>query len=377
MAKNTVLIVDDEYLYLDAISNLLPDHEFTILRAVNGEMAYQVALKRVPDIIIMDWDMPVLTGIEATQKLKADSKTRHIPIIMSTGVMTSAEDLQIALSAGAVDYIRKPVDKLELLARMNSVLTIAHSFQKIQEQKKALERSNLTKERLLAIVAHDLNSPLSSLSGTLGLVRIKAKKQAINAEELMQLFDHIEGEFQSVVELMNNLLLWALHQQDALRYHPIHFSIDEVIKPCIRLINGRVEQKEIEFTQVYDSSLSLVTDKDMLAFIIRNLLVNAVKFTPEKGKIHMEVSQQSAGLYWKISDTGVGIAPEQLHDLFAQIDPNRSRHDTHGKKGTGVGLAMSKEFALKMRSELWAESTLGEGSVFYLKLPHDAIATQE
>lgn len=382
MAKDTVLIVDDEYPYMDAISNLLPSEQFTILRAVNGEMAYQVALKRLPDIIIMDWDMPVLTGIEATVKLKANAATKHIPVIMSTGVMTSAEDLQIALNAGAIDYIRKPVDQLELLARMNSALTIAYSFQKIQkqnqlleEQKLALERSNLTKERLLALVAHDLNSPLSSLKGTLGLVRVQAKNNGMSYDDLMQLFNHIEEEFQSVVELMNGLLLWALDQQHALKFKPVTFPFAEVIEPCLRLISVQVESKQLQLAIHDEEQLTLHTDKDMLEFIIRNLLANAVKFTPNHGHISLKTKLQADGLLLEIADSGMGIKTEQLEDLFDQIDPEKSQSDSYGKKGTGLGLAMSYEFAQKMGGHIWAESEYEKGSQFFLKLPPEAIVS--
>lgn len=376
MEKDTVLIVDDEVQYLDAISNLLPSEQFSILRAVNGEMAFHVAKKRLPDIIIMDWDMPVLTGIEATKKLKRDRNTAHIPVIMSTGVMTSAEDLQIALSAGAIDYIRKPVGQLELLARMNSALTIAYSFRKIQnqkklleDQKKSLERSNLTKERLLAIVAHDLNSPLSSLKGTLGLIRIRAKDEGMSYNDLIDLFNHIEDEFQSVVELMNSLLLWALDQQQALNFNPVRFRIDEVVEPCFRLIAGQVENKHLKIDKDYNSAIDLYTDKDMLEFIIRNLLANAVKFTPAGGKIRLSVTTSEDGVLCAVEDSGVGMTTSQLAVLFDQIDPQKSQNDTYGKKGTGLGLAMSKEFAQKMRATIWAESEKGQGSAFYLKLP--------
>lgn len=377
MSKDTVLIVDDEYQYLDAISQLLPQDRFTILRAVNGDMACKVALKRKPDIIIMDWDMPIMTGIEATQQLKSQEITRLIPIIMSTGVMTSPEDLQIALRAGAVDYIRKPVDKVELLARMNSALTIVASFKQIkkqksllEEQKQALERSNLTKERLLAIVAHDLNSPLSSLKSTLGLLRIQAKDQVMSYRDLLALFDHVEEEFQSVVELMNNLLLWALDQQNALKYHPTSFQLSHVIEPCLRLVTNQLSNKNLKLTTDYEAALDLLTDKEMLSFIIRNLLSNAIKFTDNGGRITLRISKQSDTVLCEVSDTGIGMTSQQLSQLFDQIDPQKSHQDTDGKKGTGLGLAMSKEFSQKMKASIWATSEEGKGSSFYFKFPY-------
>ena len=93
--------------------------QIEILNAGNGKMAVRVAEEELPDIIIMDWDMPEMNGIMAIKQLQADERTKHIPVIMCTGVMTSAENLQLALETGAIDYIRKPVDTLELKARIN------------------------------------------------------------------------------------------------------------------------------------------------------------------------------------------------------------------------------------------------------------------
>ena len=132
MIKATILVIDDEQRFLDIITNTLKGSEYKVIQALNGEMGVMVARKFIPDIIICDWEMPVMNGIDAIKTLKQDGLTKNIPIIMATGAMTSPENLNTALKAGAMDYIRKPIDPIELTARINSALTLSISYGTIQ-----------------------------------------------------------------------------------------------------------------------------------------------------------------------------------------------------------------------------------------------------
>ena len=135
MEKKTILIADDQKETIRVIAKELRNHYdyLQVINAGNGAMAVRVAEEELPDIVLMDWDMPVMNGIEATQRLKNSERTRDIPVIMATGRMTSAEDLRIALEAGAVDYVRKPIDFVELSARINTALRIRDQNLAIRE----------------------------------------------------------------------------------------------------------------------------------------------------------------------------------------------------------------------------------------------------
>jgi len=125
-----ILVVEDEAGHLKTIIEYLMEasQDYDLLSATNGLNACTIAETEIPDLIIMDWEMPVMNGLEATRKLKATPATVTIPIIMCTGVMISSHDLQEAFHAGAIDFIRKPVDKIELLARVRSMLMLAEYF---------------------------------------------------------------------------------------------------------------------------------------------------------------------------------------------------------------------------------------------------------
>jgi phosphoserine phosphatase RsbU/P len=136
-----VLVIDDEQNYLDLIADTLKVKNYKILQALNGKMGCLVAQKFMPDIIITDWEMPELNGIETIKQLKNNLLTQDIPVIMCTGIMTSSENLDSALNAGAVDFIRKPIEPLELLARINSALNLSESIKKIKLQNENIIRS--------------------------------------------------------------------------------------------------------------------------------------------------------------------------------------------------------------------------------------------
>lgn len=129
-----ILLCDDDSNNLDVVLEYFKDKPDQVLYAPNGKIGCQIAREELPDIIIMDWSMPVMDGMEAIQVLRSQPETKYIPVIVGTGVMTSSEDLSKALSGGAIDYIRKPFDRFELTARVNSALSLSASFQKIKEQ---------------------------------------------------------------------------------------------------------------------------------------------------------------------------------------------------------------------------------------------------
>lgn len=156
----TILIVDDEPDNLQAIVDAFraSNRNYSILRAPNGQVAMQMAVKRNPQLIITDWEMPVLNGIEFIRQLRLDERTADIPVIMCTGVMLKSENLQTALEAGASDYIRKPIDRIELIARTHSMLQLGESFQTIKVQNQQLKETMVRIERLAR------TDPLTQLS---------------------------------------------------------------------------------------------------------------------------------------------------------------------------------------------------------------------
>lgn len=193
MGKQKILIADDEPAIINYITDVLENYDYEIYAALNGNNAYIIAQKSQPDLIILDWDMPELNGIETLKKLKANDKTKDILVIMITGVMNSIQNLKIAFQAGAIDFIKKPIDSIELVSRTRSMLMLANYYKQAIKHKD-WELTLLTKNILsdnefntqllvkLCLISNHLKQkkeiPVNSLEAIISELKSKIKTQA-------------------------------------------------------------------------------------------------------------------------------------------------------------------------------------------------------
>ena len=138
-----ILLVDDEYFNLILYEKMLKDLNFQIFKASNGRECLGKVLEHFPDLILLDWNMPVMDGIETLALLKKNKATKDIPVLMITGVMTSSEDLAFAMSAGAIDFLKKPFEELELRARISNILLLSETLNALTEQYHSVEDKNI------------------------------------------------------------------------------------------------------------------------------------------------------------------------------------------------------------------------------------------
>ena len=151
MRSFKILIIEDDPIYEKIISHILEniDGEITLLKSNNGIEALGILKQENPDLILTDWDMPQMNGIEFCKSIRADQDFEQIPVIMCTGKNTSSKNLKTAFESGVVDFIRKPIDKLELISRVNSMLKLSESYQTIKQQKEEIEAEKEKSDRLL------------------------------------------------------------------------------------------------------------------------------------------------------------------------------------------------------------------------------------
>ena len=188
-----ILIVDDEPDFIETMADIIEKsgEPYDIFNAVDGETAIRIVSVRLPHLIITDWEMPMMSGIQLIEKLKTNHTTSRIPVIMCTGMMTTSENLRIALDAGAVDFVRKPIDAIELLARIRSMLMLVDSFDKIRKQREELHikenqllQSNLElkdKELTTKTLTHiQIQETIISLVKDLNEIREKNEDEVID-----------------------------------------------------------------------------------------------------------------------------------------------------------------------------------------------------
>lgn len=382
MKTYTILIADDYPDNVQIIAGALKDTGIAhkIIRATNGKVLVDLALKRVPDLIITDWEMPIMDGIEAIKFLKANSSTSDIPIIMCTGIMITSESLKYALDSGAVDYIRKPIDSIELQARVHSMLKLSDSISIIKEQNKTLEAqteeiklqhdelksANETKDKFFGIIAHDLRNPFNSLLGLSELIIENIENN--DAEKALYLSKHLNQTANSAYELLENLLTWSQCQSKKIHYNPKDLSLKTIFDHSVSLLLGAAKLKDITLKSNLSQDIMVYADNDMLLTIIRNLVTNAIKFSNGNDTITLDAFMDSQRITAVVADTGIGMNEKTLQGLFSITGKTKSQ-GTANEPGTGLGLYLCKEFVEKHGGTIWVESTENVGSKFYFTLP--------
>ena len=240
---------------------------------------------------------------------------------------------------------------------------IAANEHLLKQQTEELMMLNAFKGRLFTIIAHDLKSPIYALRN---LFR-NMLQYDLPAEEIKGMVPEVVNELTYTTSLMENLLQWARSQMRADSIKPQVIDLSGLIVEVTRLLRLQAEAKKIKVTTSGDRSVIAFADKDMVNLILRNLLSNAIKYTPEQRSIEIGARNTDTGVEMSVRDTGTGIAPDAL--LKIQSNTFYTTKGTAGESGTGLGLMLCREFAIRNGGELLIESRLEEGSLFTVKLP--------
>ena len=367
----SILVVDDEQQSLSTNIEIIQkiNEDFQILGAPNGRIACQLARKKKPDLIVMDWQMPEMNGVEALEELKRMPETALIPVIMVTGV-TGSTDLEYALNQGAYDYVRKPVDRIELQARVKAALRTVDYQTEILKQGEELKALNALKDKVFSIIAHDLRTPLTSVSMFVDMLSLNTN--AFSEMDLREIVSDLHDSVESAKLLLENLLQWSMSQMKGIQLKPEQVNLAELIEREGRILGKGLENKDIGLVQKIPSDCTAYADAESVSFISRNLLSNALKFTPSEGSITISVAVSEEGKRLiHFTDTGKGMSEEQQSKLFHQ-DTHYSTEGTEGERGTGLGLMLCQEFAQKNGGLITVKSKEGAGSTFTLELPLEA-----
>lgn len=238
--------------------------------------------------------------------------------------------------------------------------------QTIEAQKQQLEQLNKTKDHIFAIIGHDMRKPVLSFRGIAQKVNYLLKKQ--DFETLNGIGQEVEQNALTLNKLTDNLLNWALLQKEALTLNPTSILLAEVIEEIIELFKGAADNKNINIQTNIPEDLEVLTDLHAFRTIIRNLIDNAIKYTPENGQVNISASKIPTGVEIEVADTGVGIAEDKLQNIFL-LQNDKSTRGTAGEKGTGLGMHLVKELTKINHGAIDVKSQVGKGTLFVLTFP--------
>lgn len=236
----------------------------------------------------------------------------------------------------------------------------------LEKYAEALRESNATKDKFFSIIAHDLKGPFNSILGLTNILINEA--DILDRNEIDETLATIKRSSEKAFDLLENLLLWATSQTGRMTFDPEEFDLTAVIDETISLAETQAKRKHISIVFECDLECIVTGDQQMIQTIIRNLISNSVKFTPEGGIVRIEVQTTDTASQVSVIDSGVGIARKELAKLF-RIESKYSTSGTANEKGTGLGLILCKEFVEKHQGKIWAESTVGKGSTFSFTIP--------
>ncbi|MCB1192119.1 MAG: hybrid sensor histidine kinase/response regulator [Leptospiraceae bacterium] len=355
--KPRVLIVDDTPQNIEVIINIL-NSEFSLIIAKDGKQALHVLEKMIPDLILLDVSMPDMDGFEVCKILKNNSRTKDIPIIFLTA-RAESEDVVKGFHTGGADYVTKPFRIEELKARMNTHL-------KLRQKELQLQELNATKDKFFSIIAHDLKNPFSGIIGISDIILKNLKTMSLEKlEEMMQI---LHDSSYHGYRLLENLLEWSRTQTNSIGYKPENFYIKDILNQTYYLVKSNADQKNIRLSLEMHTTEQVYADPNMILTVVRNLVANAIKFTPKNGEIKVIANKQGNEIVVSIIDNGIGIEQENISKLF-DIGSKLSNPGTENEKGTGLGLILCKEFVHINNGEINVKSELGKGSTFSFTLP--------
>ena len=388
--KMSILVVDDTPANLRLLNDLLTGQGYLVRPVPDGRLAVSSAKAAVPDLVLLDIRMPGMSGYEVCDQLKADELTREVPIIFISALHDAVDKVK-AFGLGGVDYITKPFQSEEVLARVKTHLTIRTLQKNLQEKntrlseevterrqaEEALKQSeqqlrdfNASKDKFFSIIAHDLRGPISSLND---LTQFASENlDTYTPQQLKEIILLQRDTTENLSKLLENLLTWSRLQRNMIEFTPQQMDLKHIINRSIALFTAKAEQKQLVLRNSMQESVMVWADFNMLDTVIRNLLSNALKFTPPQGSIEISAHQDQEYARVLVSDTGIGIEPQHLSKLF-QLDAKYKRLGTAHEKGTGLGLILCKEFVERNGGKIWVESKIGTGSTFMFTIPIVAI----
>lgn len=365
MQNPLILIVDDIPRNLQVLGNILKNEGYETAVATSGKQALATIEKAKPDLILLDIMMPEMDGFEVCTEIKSNPDYKDISIIFLTG-KSDADEIVKGFSLGASDYITKPFQKSELMARVKTQLEIKAYRDTIEEQNELLNRHNANKDRLFSIISHDLRSPFQ---GLLGLTQMLHEEyDTLEREEISEYIGMIHQSADKFFNLLENLLQWTIVERGQIEFNPQPIHIRDVVTENIELYDAVTRKKNIRFEIQADENLHLFTDLNALQTVLRNLISNAIKFSNPGGTITITAAMNGHFTELGVIDQGIGMDPENAGNIF-EIEHMKSRPGTMNEKGSGLGLLITKSLVERGGGSIRVVTTPGEGTAFYFTQP--------
>lgn len=358
-SSDRILVVDDVPENLLLIDAILQSQGFNIIKASNGVLALEQIRITPPHLILLDVMMPEMDGYELTRIIRQDASLPYIPILLISAYDQAS--VVRGLDLGADDFIRKPVDIDELMARVRSLLRLKHSIDEREQMVRV-------REDFVSRLTHDLRTPLVAAERMFSLMQQGALGEL--SDTFMEVVDTMNRNNHHLLQMVNTLLEVYRYEADRKALFFTEVDLQAIIIEVIRELQPLAEDKHLSLNFLFTptDNYTIRGDKLELRRMVTNLIANGIKFT-EQGSITISLSldnAESKKLIFAVADTGIGIVEEQKVYLF-----DRFRTNDHRLSGSGLGLYLSRQIIEKHQGTITVESQSNQGTKFTVSLPTD------
>jgi signal transduction histidine kinase len=244
------------------------------------------------------------------------------------------------------------------------------SAEVLDQKNRELQKANAFRDKLFTIISHDLKSPLSAFRTLTS--SISQNLGSIEKEQLAYYLSELHHSSNEVYSTLNNLLAWSISQTNQLSFRPVMLPADKIVADMLAQLSAVIKQKAIRVRSDIEHGYDIYADENMMQIVIRNLLANAIKFSPENGQIEPGVRREGNSVIIFVRDHGIGISERDQDRLF-KIDENVQSIGNSAEKGTGLGLLLCAELIKRHGGKIWVESEVGKGSTFYFSIPDSRV----
>jgi signal transduction histidine kinase len=362
----SILVVDDTPANLQVLVGMLKERGHRVRPVLEGRLALRAAKAEVPDLVLLDINMPDMNGFEVCEQLKADPKLADTPVIFISGNNETADKVR-AFSVGGVDYVTKPFQMAEVEARVATHLELRRKRRELQESYEALRRLESLRDSLVHMVVHDLRSPLAAISACLEVIKWDAEEQ--HRRELASDVETALHATRTIIRLVNSVLDVSKMEGTEMRLQFAPSDIAAVARESVDELESLVGTRLLVRDWPDEPVMALV-DRDVVARVMQNLLGNALKFTPSAGSITVAVEANDDMVRVAVSDTGPGIPREYRERVFEKFGQVEAA--SHGQKfSTGLGLTFCRLAVEAHGGRIGVDSEVGHGSTFWFVLPRN------
>ncbi|MBX2993336.1 MAG: response regulator [Bdellovibrionaceae bacterium] len=368
-----ILVVDDTEATRYAVARTLIAHGYDVIEAASGTDALKQARERRPALITLDIHLPDMLGFEVCKILKKDPLTSHIPVLQVSASFVTSKDRIHGLEGGADSYLTHPFEPAVLIATIKALLRSRQLTEKLKDSEERLETAlraaedaNLAKSRFLSNMSHEMRTPLGIIYGFADL----ASEGKATREEMAQYLLKIKRNAENLTKLVGQILDLSKIEAGKIDLEKSPVALKDVISDILQSFELPGVERNLHFSFALSDDFpeAVMTDGHRVRQVILNLVSNSVKFT-ENGRVHIRGSLHNGHVVIDVSDTGIGLSPEQTGRLFqdfSQADSSTTRR--YG--GTGLGLSLSRRLARALGGDLTVlQSIEGKGSTFRLSFP--------